>query len=139
LGFASLIINLAEEFDMNPLLQKYLLVGALLLVIIITGFWVSRSGKPINIIKMNIHKLIALGTAVFIGLTMYRLSQGIRFGSLEIIALVASIVFAVAAIVTGGLASLAKPIRVAVIIHKIMPYLTILSTAATLYLLAGAG
>ncbi len=124
---------------MASLPQEYLIAGGLALIILITGFWVSRSGKPINMIKMNIHKLIALGTAVFIGLTMYRLSRGIQLGSPEILAMVASIVFAVAAIVTGGLASLARPIRVAVIIHKIMPYLTILSTAATLYLLAGAG
>jgi hypothetical protein len=121
---------------MDTLLQQYLIAGILVLAIVVTGFWVSRSGKPVNLIKMNIHKLIALGTAIFIGLTVFRLSQGIELSPLEIGGLVASGVFAVATIITGGLASLAKPMPVAVIIHKITPYLTILSTAATFYLLA---
>jgi hypothetical protein len=121
---------------MNLFIQKNVISGLLLLIILITGFWVSRSGKPINVIKMNIHKLIALGTAVFIGLTIYRMFEGIKGSQPEICAMAASGMFAIAAIITGGLASLAKPIRVAVIIHRITPYLTILSIAATIYLLA---
>jgi hypothetical protein len=120
---------------MDPLLQKIAITGTLFLIIVLTGFWVSRSGKPINVIKMNIHKLIALGTAVFIGIIFYRMSNGIAFNLQRITSLILSVFFAVAAIITGGLASLAKPIRVAVVIHKITPYLTILSTAATLYFL----
>ena len=120
---------------MSPLLQKIVVSGSLFLVVFITGFWVSRSGKPINMIKMNIHKLIALGTAIFTGLTIYQVSKGGGLSLLENSILVASGVFAVAAIITGGLTSLARPIRVAVIIHKITPYLTALSTASALYFL----
>jgi hypothetical protein len=121
---------------MNPLLQKYFIAGLLLLVIVVTGFWVSRSGKPVNQIKMNVHKLIALGTAIFIGLVMYRLNQGNVLHPFEIGAIITGSVFAVATIITGGLSSLAKPIPIAVIFHKIMPYPTILSTVAIVYLLA---
>jgi hypothetical protein len=118
-------------------LQLKIVAAALFVVIIfVTGFWVSKSGKPVNLIKMNIHKFIALGAAIFVGVIIYQVRKGTGLSPLEIGVLVAAVLFAIATIITGGLASLAKPIQVAVIIHKITPYLTVLSTATSLYLLA---
>jgi hypothetical protein len=120
---------------MSPILQKILLAAILFLFLFLTGFWTSRSGKPVNVIKMNIHKFIALGAAVFIGITIFRIQQGSDWSTREVVAIAVSGVFSAAAIVTGGLASLARSIPAATFIHKITPYLVLLSTAASLYFL----
>lgn len=119
---------------MSPLVQKIILNSVFFLFLFVTGFWVSKSGKPVNVIKMNVHKFIALGTAVFVGISIFRLQQGSDWSPLKIGAVVISGVLAVATIVTGGLASLARPLPAVTVIHKVTPYLVLLSTMA-LYLL----
>lgn len=121
---------------MSPTLQKLLLTAAFFVFLFVTGFWTSKSGKPVNLIKMNVHKFIALGAAVFVGIAFFRILPRSDWGTQEVAAMTVSGVLAVAAIVTGGLASLAKPIPAATVIHKVTPYLALLSTAAALYLLA---
>lgn len=121
---------------MSSLVQKILLTAIFFLFLFVTGFWTSKSGKPVNLIKMNVHKFIALGVAVFVGITLFRAQPVNEWSALQVGAVVVSAVIAVAAIVTGGLASLAKPIPAATIIHKVTPYLALLSAAAALYLLA---
>lgn len=121
---------------MSPLMQKIVISAAFFLFLFVTGFWTSKSGKPVNQVKMNIHKFIALGAAIFVGISLFRLRPASEWTALETGAVIASAVIAVAAIITGGLSSLARPLPAASIIHKVTPYLALLSTAAVLYLLA---
>jgi hypothetical protein len=115
--------------------QKLIITAVFFLFLFLTGFWTSRSGKPVNPIKMTIHKFIALGAAVFVALTIFRLQPASEWTSLETGSVVVSGVTAVTAIITGGLASLARPLPAANVIHKITPYLALLFTAAALSLL----
>jgi hypothetical protein len=135
-GLDPLGINF-QGIAMSSLLQKLILAAIFFIFLFVTGFWVSKSGKPVNLIKMNIHKFIALGAVVFVGITFFRILPRSNWGTLEVVAVAASGIFAVAAIVTGGLSSLARPLPAATAIHKVTPYLALLSTAATLYLLVG--
>lgn len=121
---------------MSPLMQKIVISAAFFLFLFVTGFWTSKSGKPVNQVKMNIHKFIALGAAIFVGISLFRLRPASEWTALETGAVIASAVIAVAAIITGGLSSLARPLPAASIIHKVTLYLALLSTAAVLYLLA---
>jgi len=110
--------------------------GLLYLFIFISGFWLSKSGKPYSVILLTIHKLISLAAVVFLAITIHRINQVARLSTAELIAGVVTGLFFLDAIVSGGLLSTDKPMPVVVLrMHQITPLLTVLSTAVTLYLL----
>jgi uncharacterized membrane protein YGL010W len=118
--------------NVNPNLRTALLF----VVIVLSGFWLSRSGKPYNGLVLAIHKLISLAAVVLLVTTMV---QSNRAGALSAPALIAGVVtglFFLSLIATGGLLSseLQTPAVVSKL-HQVAPYLTMLSTAATLYVL----
>jgi hypothetical protein len=116
------------------------LVGALLfyLVLLLSGFWLSRSGKPYSGIILAIHKLISLAAVIWLGITIRRINQAGALSATELLpAIVTGLVF-LGTMVTGGLLSIGKAMPAIVLrLHQITPYLTVLSTAVTLYLLRG--
>ena len=110
--------------------------GLFFLLIFLSGFWLSRSGKPYSAIIFNIHKLIGLAAGVFLVMTVYQIHQVAPLGLVKIVAIVVTVLFFAGTVTAGGLLSIDKPMSASVVIlHKITPYLTVLSTAATLYLL----
>jgi len=111
--------------------------GLFLLFIFLSGFWLSRSGKPYNAVIFNIHKLIGLATGLFLVITVYQIHQVNPLGTFEITAIVVTVLFFVGTIAAGGLLSIGKTMPPAILkLHQIAPYLTTLATAATLYLLS---
>jgi hypothetical protein len=116
------------------------LVGALLsyLVLLLSGFWLSRSGKPYSGITLGIHKLISLAAVMWLGITIRRINQAGALSATELLAAIVTGLFLLGTMVTGGLLSIGKAMPAIVLrLHQITPYLTVLSTAATLYLLRG--
>jgi len=110
--------------------------GLLFLFIFLSGFWLSRAGKPYPVIVFTLHKLIALGALIFLGLAVYRTHQVFPLGPAQMIAVGAAAVCFIATIVTGGLTSIGKPMPAVIsTIHRLLPYATVLSTASVLYLL----
>ncbi|NOH13582.1 MAG: hypothetical protein HND51_18240 [Chloroflexi bacterium] len=105
------------------------------LVIFFFGFWLSRSGKPYNAILFNFHKLIALATLIFLGISVYRINLATPLGTATVaLAVLTGAVF-LGTMVTGGLLNLDTPMPAALtVVHHIAPYLTVLATALTLYL-----
>jgi hypothetical protein len=111
-------------------------IGAVVffLVIFISGFSLSRSGKPYSGIVFTLHKLIALAFVVAIAFTLYRTAS---LGAGEIIAAAAAGVFFLGLFITGGLVSIDKQMpQILLRLHHLLPYLAVLSTAAAWYLLS---
>jgi hypothetical protein len=129
---------------MNPTQLRIIGVGILSLLIFLTGYWLSRLGKPLGTIPLNIHKLIALADAVLLVVTVYWINQSAPLPPVVLTAVIVGMVFFAATIVTGGLVSILAtggfenipPSARAMmsLSHKILPYLTLLSTGAALYL-----
>ena len=110
--------------------------GLFFLFIFLSGFWLSRSGKPYSVIILTIHKLIGLAAGVFLALTVYRIHQVAPLGPVEITAIVVTVLFFAGTVTAGGLLSVDKPMPAAIsMMHKLFPYPTVLSSAVTLYLL----
>ncbi len=110
--------------------------GLFYLFIFLSGIWLSRSGKPYSVIILAIHKLISLAAAVFLVMTIYRMNQVAKLSAVELIAVVVTGLFFLGAVISGGLLSTGKPMPAAILrIHQITPFLTVLSTAVTVYLL----
>jgi len=120
---------------MNALTSKIIVTGVLFVFVFLFGFWLSRSGRPINTLILTIHKLIALGTLILIGVTVYQVNQIAPLSTAVIAATVFTGVLFVITIITGGLLSLDKPISAMSIVHKVGPFLTVASTIVTLVLL----
>jgi hypothetical protein len=105
-------------------------------LILLSGIWLSRTGKPLNVVILTIHKLISLATLVFLALTIYQMSQTAVFETVELAAGAFTALFFLATIATGGLLSTEKPLPAAILTtHKLTAVLVVLSTAATLYVL----
>jgi hypothetical protein len=121
---------------MNTLLVRLVGAGIFFLAIFLSGFWLSRSGKPYSSLYLNIHKLIALAAVVFLVMTITRLNQVARLNILELtVCLVAALLFLIA-IISGGLVSIPKELPATITtLHHLLPYAVVLATAVTLYFL----
>jgi hypothetical protein len=116
--------------------SKILITGAFFVFILASGFWLSRLGRPINTIVLTIHKLISVAAVVYLVINVYRINQVTPLTTLEIVACAVAILLFLVMIATGGLLSVEKEMPAFVhTIHRVTPYLVILSTAGTLYLL----
>jgi hypothetical protein len=123
---------------MNTTLLRAIGAGLFFLFIFLSGFWLSRSGKPYSALVFNIHKLIGLAAGVFLVATVYQVHQVAPLGTVAITAIVVTVLFFAATVVAGGLLSTDKPMPAAIsLMHRITPCLALLSTAVTLYLLLG--
>ena len=112
--------------------------GLFFLFIFLSGIWLSRTGRPLNVGISTIHKLIALAAGVFLLVTIYQRNRLVPLGATEWIAIVVTGLCFLVVVASGGLLSSEEPMPVAVLrVHQIVPVLTVLSTGATLYLVLG--
>ena len=105
----------------------------------------SRLGKPYNQILFNVHKLIGLAAVIFLIVILVQRHKLVPLRPSEITAFVVTALIFVVTIVagdllsveaSGGLAGLNQSVRLAIsLVHKIFPYLAVLSTAVSHYLL----
>jgi hypothetical protein len=115
--------------------QKIVFAGSFLLLTLLSGYWLNRTGRPLNVIILTLHKLISLGSVICLTVIVYRIHQSSPLIPVELGISILTLLFFVALIATGGLLSTAKTMPAVVLtIHQIMPFLVILSTSATLYL-----
>ncbi len=115
---------------------RVLVTGSSFVFIFLSGYWLSRSGKPYSAIIFNTHKLVGLAMGVFLIVTVRQVHQVAPLGPAEIAVIVITVLFFIAVVAAGGLLSVDNPMPVAVsMVHKLLPYVAVLSTAVTLYLL----
>ena len=116
--------------------SKFLFAGLFFVFILLSGYWLSRTGKPINTVILTIHKLISLGAGVFLGITIYRIHQVTPLSPFEMAVVAVTLLFFIAMVATGGLLSTAKPMPGVILkVHQLMPYLVIISAFVSLYLI----
>jgi hypothetical protein len=115
--------------------NKFIIAGVLFVLIILSGFWLSRTGRPLNTAILTVHKLLALGAGVYLAITIYRLHQAAPLGPLEMAVSLVTLAFFLALIATGGMLSAAKTVPALVQrAHQVIPFMVILSSAASMYL-----
>jgi hypothetical protein len=115
--------------------NKFLFAGLFFLFMILSGFWLHRSGRPFSTLILTIHKLISVGAVVYLAITIFRIHQVAPLAPLEIVVCAVAAVSFVSLIATGGILAAAKMANPVIFkIHQFVPYLAALSTAATLFL-----
>jgi hypothetical protein len=119
--------------------------GIFFLFIFLSGFWVSRTGKPYNGFIFNIHKFIGLGMGVFLIRTVYLTNQAVHLTATLWTAIAVTVFLFILTVAAGGLLGILaeggmKNIdearqRVIELVHKFSPYLIVVATLTTLYML----
>jgi heme A synthase len=114
--------------------SKLIIAGISFLLILLSGFWLSGAGRPLNSILLTVHKLISMGAVVYLIVNVIKIHRATPLNSFEIGLSLAALLFFLVMVATGGLLSTAKTMPVFVHkIHQIMPYVVILTTSITLY------
>ena len=123
---------------MSSLVSRLILPSSLFLLTLASGFWLSNSGKPYSTLIFTIHKLISLAAIITTAFTVNYLHKtaelrlAVEAGAITITALLF-----LGLLVTGALMSIGKPALSEIrTIHHVVPYLAVISAAATVYLLA---
>lgn len=120
---------------MSADLLRFVGTGLFFVFIFVSGFWLSRSGKPYNPFFFNVHKFIVLGAVVFLILTLIAVSRTAPLDALAWTVAGVTGLFWLGLIVSGGLLSAVEtPPGAIQTLHHVIPYLALLSTAGTLYL-----
>ena len=125
---------------MSTIVSRPVIAGLLLLFTLISGVWLSNSGKPLSVAIITIHKLIALATVIVTAgyvYHLYRAADVRAFVELVLIAVAGLLILAL--FISGALLSLGKPMLGAILrIHQVAPLLALAFSAMTIYLLASS-
>ena len=124
---------------METVTSKLIAAGGLFLLAVIFGLIVSRSGRPLSIVLVTVHKLSAVAAVVLVGLAVNQLRQtGDGLVLLETGLIVSSALLFVALIATGALLTreeMQLP-EIVLRIHQVAPPLALACSTLTVYLLA---
>ena len=124
---------------MNTTATKLIVAGLLFLFTLLSGIWVSHSGKPINIAIFTIHKFIALATMIVLAISFYNLYKALELHTfIELAVIVPTGLLFLALIITGAVLSRNIPWPAAILkIHQVVPLLALVSSAITIFVLIG--
>jgi hypothetical protein len=112
--------------------------GLLFLLVFLSGIWLSRSGRPLNVGISTAHKLVSLASGIYLLVTILQRNRMVPLGATEWIAIVVAGLCTLGTVASGGFLSSEEPRPVAVLrVHQVMPVLTVLSSGVTLYLVLG--
>jgi hypothetical protein len=128
------------EADLNIPVSKLLACGLLFLLALVSGVWLTHSGKPYNGVIFNIHKLIALGTVIFTSIYIANLYKAAdpKIITILFIMIAAGLLF-LALFVSGALLSIGKPASTVTLrIHQVAPLLALGASAVSIYLLVNS-
>ena len=125
---------------MSATQARLMVTGALLAVVLLSGLWVSRAGRPYKTFPFTIHKLAGLAAGILLAVIVYKTHQAAPLGPVEIAAIAVTVLLFIGTVAAGGLLSVNEQAPTIVLrLHQVLPTLSLLSTAATLYaLLRGA-
>lgn len=114
--------------------SKITYAGIGFLLTLISGIALSKTGRPLNSAIFGLHKIIAVGTIVLIGLNIRNLYQVVGLQAVQPAILVSTGVLFLALVVSGSLLSfdrLVMPITLR--IHQIVPLLALAFSGLSIY------
>ncbi len=121
---------------MNTTTSRIVVCGMLFLFTLLSGVWLSHSGRPLNTAIFTIHKLVALATVVVIGMNIYKLSRTVDTQTLILVTIAVTGLLFLALFVSGALLSFEKSMPQAVLrVHQVVPPLALVASSTAIYLL----
>jgi hypothetical protein len=128
-----------RNMKMEAITTKLIVAGILFLLTLISGVIVSHSGRPLSVGLVTLHKLIAVGGIILVGMAVNQLYKTIDGKLLvEWGAIVISGILFLALIATGALLTreeMQLP-EFVLKIHQVAPLLALVASSVSIYLLA---
>lgn len=123
---------------MSTIVSRPVIAGVLLLFTLLSGVWLSHSGKSLNVAIFTIHKLIALASVIVIAANIYALYRAVGIRTfVELAVIVITGLLFLALFISGALLSRGNPLPEAILrIHQVAPLLALVSSMITVFLLA---
>ena len=110
--------------------------GLLFLFTLLSGVWLSHSGRPLNTFIFTIHKLFALSTAIVIGMNIYKLSHTVDTQTFVLAAMAGTSVLFLALFASGALLSFERSIpQAALRVHQVVSLLALVAASFAVHLL----
>lgn len=110
-------------------------IGLLFVLMIFSGIWLTKTGKPYNPVLFNLHKILSLVAVVLAGIQTYALFRQVDTGSLEATLLILAAGLFLILIISGGL--LNEDFKIYDLlrtVHRITPLLAVAITVVIFYL-----
>lgn len=118
----------------NPL--TVLITALLFILVFALGFVLQRQGRPHHVLLLTAHKLLALAALILMTLTVIGINRATPLATAALVAAAATGVCFIVAIVSGGLVSTDKPASpIALLLHRVTPFVTVAGAVATYFLL----
>jgi hypothetical protein len=130
--------SISRKLDMNPTTSRLISAGVLFLLTIISGIILSHSNRPLNIGLVTVHKLIAAGSIVLLGMVINQLFKALDSrGVVELGLTILGAMAFLALIATGAFLTREEMKLPALVlnIHKIGPIVALVSSTIAVYLL----
>lgn len=109
--------------------------GLAFLLTIISGIWLTHSGKPLPALLFNVHKILAVAATVLTVILVYSLFKIYQADMAKVIWTVVAGLSVLGLFVSGALLifekTSSKPV---LILHSLLPVLTVISLTAILLL-----
>ncbi|HWI60310.1 MAG TPA: hypothetical protein VNT75_00585 [Symbiobacteriaceae bacterium] len=107
-------------------------------IVVASGLWLARTGRPYSSALLTVHKLVALLAVIIIAVLVYRTNLGAALAARKLTVVGLSALLVIVSFATGGmLSAMAAPPAWITWAHRILPYLTVLSLSVTVFLVAG--
>lgn len=120
---------------MNNLTIKIGILTLSFLLIILSGVWLAKTGRPLNSKIFAVHKIISVLTIVLGSIYICKMTKSFGLSHQVVICIVLTIAFFIIEIITGAILSFEKPINSIVLyLHKIIPALISIFSGLTVYL-----
>lgn len=122
---------------MDTISTKLIAAGILGILTLVSGVILSNTGRPLNGLFFNLHKLIAVAAIVLITISVVQL---LKAGETQALIAIGAIILAgllfVALVATGGMLSFEREWPGFVLkIHQVAPLLSLAFSALSVYLL----
>ncbi|MBN1132839.1 MAG: hypothetical protein JXR52_11455 [Bacteroidales bacterium] len=117
--------------------SKLIISGILVFLLLVSGMWLSLLGRPLNTIIFTFHKLLAVAAIVVLVLAVLKMMKGVDLHTVEVWFVVLSGIFLLLSFGSGALLSFESLVNnFTRMVHKLMPYLAVISMAVTILLLS---
>jgi hypothetical protein len=119
---------------MNTMFSKWMGAGGLFLLVFLSGFLLTRAGRPYSQGVITIHKLLALGAVILLGTLVASENRSAPLQAGQWLAVACAALCLAALFVTGGLVSAMKsPPELVTTLHRALPYLAVVAVGVGFY------
>lgn len=122
----------------SGLITKIWINAALIMITIITGFLLHKSGKPYGDLLFNLHKFATIGLIVLIVMIIVAYAKNFGMKGFVLVLVSVGIISTIGLLVSGGAMSLDKNQDIMLLVHRISSAVFVVCVGLLFYTFARA-